>query len=108
MTEPSIEVRKHEISRAAKRIDPQTALMVWWYAQTCDPYDLGYDLPDEARQVGREYFLVDPIDECPVLVDDVRDLHPDVPDDEWDRLMAAAAERDTSGDPFPVFHRYGG
>ena len=81
--------------------------MVWWAAETCDPYDLGIDLPPEARQVGREYFLVDPEGNGPeVLVDSVHALHPEIDDEEWEALMFAAADRDDSPDPLRVFHAY--
>jgi hypothetical protein len=46
----SIEAHLAEIAAEAKRIDPRTAKMVWWYAEACDPYDLGLDLPPEAQQ----------------------------------------------------------
>ena len=41
---------------AALKIDPQTAKVDWWYGQTLDPYRVHADLPEELRQVGREYF----------------------------------------------------
>ena len=97
---------EEQIRLSARRIDPYTARMVWWYAQTLDPYGLGYDLPPEADQVGREYFLTDPKAECAVRVDDVRELHPEIPDEEWKKLMRAAAERDDSPDPVPMFHAW--
>ena len=106
--EEGIRLAEEEIRQAAKRIDPYTARMVWWYAQTLDPYGLGYDLSPEEEQVGREYFLADPKAEFAVLVSDVRALHPEISDEEWEELMRAAAERDDSLDPFPFFHRYRG
>jgi hypothetical protein len=97
---------EEEIRRAAARIDPRTARMTWTYAQTLDPYGLGPDLPEEDWQVGREYFLADPEERVWVLVSDVRPHHLDIPDEEWDELMRAAAARDDSPDPLPMFHQY--
>lgn len=45
---------------AALKIDPETAEVDWWYAQTLDPYGLRRDLPAENQQVGREYFARGP------------------------------------------------
>ena len=44
---------------AALKIDPQTAEVEWWFAQTCDPYGIDRDLPEEYQQIGREYFARD-------------------------------------------------
>ena len=44
----------------AMRIDPETAEVDWGYAQTLDPYGVDFKLPDELRQVGREYFARNP------------------------------------------------
>jgi hypothetical protein len=41
---------------AALEIDPETAEVLWGYAQTLDPYGVYPDLPPEHQQVGREYF----------------------------------------------------
>jgi hypothetical protein len=41
-------------------IDPETAEVDWTYAQTLDPYGVHPDLPEECRQVGREYFARSP------------------------------------------------
>ena len=40
------------------KIDPETAEVDWWYAQTLDPYGVSdeWELPEEFHQVGREYF----------------------------------------------------
>ena len=43
-----------------RRIDPATAEVEWWYALTLDPYGVHNDLPEDCRQVGREYFARDP------------------------------------------------
>jgi hypothetical protein len=106
--EQRFRLAQEEIRQAAERIDPYTARMVWWYAQTLDPYGLGYDLSPEEEQVGREYFLEDPERKWPVLVYEVRKLHPEIGDEEWEQLMRAAAKRDDSFDPFPFFHGYRG
>ena len=45
---------------AALKIDPATAEVDWVYALTLDPYGVGPDLPEEDRQVGREYFVRSP------------------------------------------------
>ncbi len=45
-------IRKEE----ALKIDPATAQVEWWFAFTLDPYGFDPDLPDECKQVGREYF----------------------------------------------------
>jgi hypothetical protein len=105
------EVRRveEEIRRAAKRIDPRTALMVWCFAKVVDPYGLcrEEEIPPEYQCVGREYFLVDlKVSEKAVLVGEVRAEHPEIPDEEWDELMVIAAERDHTEDPFPFFHSY--
>jgi hypothetical protein len=41
---------------AGLHIDPETAEVMWTYAQTCDPYGIDPDLPEELKQIGREYF----------------------------------------------------
>jgi hypothetical protein len=43
-------------TEAGQHIDPITAEVEWTYAQTMDPYGIDPDLPEEYRQVGREYF----------------------------------------------------
>ncbi|MGH2974076.1 MAG: hypothetical protein ACRDLL_04310 [Solirubrobacterales bacterium] len=70
-----------------------------------DPYGQT-EVPDAYSCVGREYFLVEPEEKVPVLVSDVRRLHPQIPDAEWDELMRAAAARDDTFDPFPWLHAY--
>jgi hypothetical protein len=50
-----------EIRRqAGLAIDPDTAEVTWWYAQTLDPYGLEPDLPEELQQIAREYFARSP------------------------------------------------
>jgi hypothetical protein len=38
-----------------RQVDPETAEVDWFYAQTLDPYGLK-ELPEELQQTGREYF----------------------------------------------------
>jgi hypothetical protein len=42
--------------RAGRKIDPETAEVWWTIAQTLDPYGIDPELPEERRQVGRNYF----------------------------------------------------
>jgi hypothetical protein len=49
-----------ERKEAGFKIDPATAEVEWWYAQTLDPYGRDPDLPEEFQQVGREYFARSP------------------------------------------------
>jgi len=46
--------------REALKIDPETAEVTWWYAQTADPYGVDPTLPDEYQQIGRESFACRP------------------------------------------------
>jgi len=94
-------------SPRSTKIDPYSATMVWSYAYTLDPYGLQDDLPPELQQIGREYFLQASETDWAVLVWEVRALHPEICDEEWEELMAAARRGDTSFDPFRVFHQYG-
>lgn len=45
---------------AGLKIDPETAEVEWWYAQTLDPYGVYPDLPEECHQVERAYFACSP------------------------------------------------
>jgi hypothetical protein len=58
--------------REAVRIDPQTAEVTWWYAETLDPYGVD-NLPLELQQVGREYFGRQPGSEIWVWFGDLPD-----------------------------------
>jgi hypothetical protein len=58
--------------REAVRIDPQTAEVTWWYAETLDPYGVD-NLPLELQQVGREYFARQPGSEIWVWFGDLPD-----------------------------------
>jgi hypothetical protein len=46
--------------KAGRKIDPETAEVLWSYEYTLDPYGLEPELPEEYRQVGREYFARSP------------------------------------------------
>jgi hypothetical protein len=59
--------------RAGQSIDPETAEVDWWYAQTLDPYGIDPDLPDEYWQVGREYFACAPNSDVWVNFSDLPD-----------------------------------
>ena len=41
---------------AGLKIDPETAEVEWTYACTMDPYGIDPELPEEYRDVGRQYF----------------------------------------------------
>ena len=45
---------------AGLQIDPENAEVYWCYALTVDPYAVYPELPEEYRQVGREYFARSP------------------------------------------------
>jgi hypothetical protein len=68
------EIQKYldDRKREAVTIDPQTAEVSWWYAETLDPYGV-YDLPPEAQQIGREYFARRPGSEIWVWFGDLAD-----------------------------------
>ena len=57
-TEKWLAVRK----KAALKIDPETAEVLWDYRLTVDPYGLypEEEIPEEYWQVGREYFACSP------------------------------------------------
>ena len=46
--------------KAALRIDPKTAKVMWRYGWTEDPYSVVPDLPVECQQAGREEFARSP------------------------------------------------
>ena len=75
MQTESDEIRKYldDRKREAVTIDPQTAEVTWWYAETLDPYGV-YDLPPEAQQIGREYFARHPGSEIWVWFGDLPDV----------------------------------
>jgi hypothetical protein len=51
-----LQIRKDE----GLKIDPATAEVTWSFEQTLDPYGIDPELPEECRQVGREYFARGP------------------------------------------------
>ncbi len=58
---------------AGRKIDPETADVEWFYAQTLDPYGIHPDLPEEYQQVGREYFARSPASDIWVHFSDLPD-----------------------------------
>jgi hypothetical protein len=68
-TEQWLAIRKE----AGLKIDPKTAEVTWFYAQTMDPYGVNPDLPEELWQVGREYFARSPGSDIWVSFDDLPD-----------------------------------
>ena len=62
-----LEIRK----QAAKKIDPETAEVMWDYAQTVDPYGVRPDLWEEHWCVGRENFARSPASEIWVWFGDL-------------------------------------
>ena len=64
-----LQVRKEE----GRKIDPDTAAVMWNYAQILDPYGVYPDLPEECQQVGREYFARSPGSDIWVSFHDLRD-----------------------------------
>jgi hypothetical protein len=45
---------------AGRHIDPETAEVEWTYVLILDPYGVNPDLPEEYKQVGRQYFARSP------------------------------------------------
>jgi hypothetical protein len=43
--------------RAAGKINPETAEVIWDYVETLDPYGIYPELPEALRQADREYFV---------------------------------------------------
>jgi hypothetical protein len=58
---------------AGLHIDPETAEVMWKYAQTLDPYGIDPGLPEELQQIGREYFARAPGSNVWVSFDDIPD-----------------------------------
>ena len=62
--EPTVQVRLEYLDALRQAvglyIDPETAEVEWIYAHTLDPYGDDPELPEEYRQVGREYFARSP------------------------------------------------
>ena len=65
--------RMEERRAAGLLIDPTTAEIKWWYAQTLDPYGDGLPLLPQEKQVGREYFARAPDSDIWVCVGDLPD-----------------------------------
>jgi hypothetical protein len=60
----------------SRRINAETAVVFFVYAQTMDPYGDEPDLPPELQQVGRVFFAVDPADGIAVSFRDLpKDTH---------------------------------
>jgi hypothetical protein len=64
-------------------IDPETAEVLWTYAQTLDPYGVDPELPEELQQIGREYFARSPGSDVWVWFGDLPDATRDAL---WARL----------------------
>ena len=56
---------------AGRKIDPETAEVTWRWGLTLDPYGIHPGLPEEARQVQRNYFARSPGSDLWVLFDDL-------------------------------------
>jgi hypothetical protein len=71
----SVEVKEWLAIRKQEgiKIDADTAEVDWVYAQTLDPYGVIPDLPEDCRQVGREYFARNPGSDIWVSFDDLPD-----------------------------------
>src|SRR5262245_23428882 len=73
---------------AGLKIDPETAEVMWTYAQTLDPYGVYSDLPAEWDCVGRECFARSPGSDIWVSF---HDLPKTVRDDLWKRRSSKLA-----------------
>ena len=51
-----LQIRRDE----GAKINPETAEVQWFFAQTLDPYGVQPDIPDEYQQIGRAYFARNP------------------------------------------------
>lgn len=81
-TQEFLAIRKTE----GLKIDPSTAIVVWEYRSTLDPYGI-YDLSKEWKQVGRQYFARAPNSEIWVSF---YDLTNETRDALWDRYCEKA------------------
>jgi hypothetical protein len=63
--------RMEERRAASLLLDPSTAEIEWWYAQTLDPYGDGLALLPQEDQVGREYFARAPDSDIWVSIGDL-------------------------------------
>jgi hypothetical protein len=53
------------------QIDPETAEVAWTFAQAFDPYNDGFDIPEEMQYVDREYFARSPGSNLWILFSDL-------------------------------------
>jgi hypothetical protein len=63
--------------KAGRKIDPETAEVMWGYEKTGDPYGLDPELPDEPVQGGRAYFARSPGSDIWVWFGDLPDATED-------------------------------
>ena len=84
--------RMEERRAASLLIDPSTAAIEWWYAQTLDPYDDRLPLLPELEQVGREYVARAPDSDIWVSVGDLPDATRDAI---WNRIDKGEISDDT-------------
>lgn len=56
MNKPGVQEWLAIRKEAGQKLDPETADVTWWYAQTADPYGVCAEFPAELDCVGREYF----------------------------------------------------
>jgi hypothetical protein len=85
--------------KAGRKIDPETAEIMWKYALTLDPYGIYPELPEEYQQVGREFFARSPGSDVWVEFGDLSD---ETRETLWARIGRAASASDdfVSGVPF--------
>jgi hypothetical protein len=69
--EVSVEYLRALRRAAGLAIDPETAAVKWWHAQTLDPYGDYPSIPDEGDSIGREYFARAPGSEVWINFDDL-------------------------------------
>jgi hypothetical protein len=86
--------------KAALEIDPRTAEIEWWYAQTVDPYGVRSEIPDECWQVGREYFARSPGSEVWVSFGDLPAATRDALWEKHKTKLAFAADLNGPADDF--------
>jgi hypothetical protein len=70
---------------AGRHIDPQTAEVYFHWGYICDPYGLGFDIPEEAQCVGRLYFARAPGSDVWVSFYDLPDA---IRDALWEKIGA--------------------
>ena len=68
-----------KIKQRAKKIDPETYVTFRVHALDFDPYDVGWDLDEEMRWVGRASWVNNPeLDGPAILLDDFLEEHPEL------------------------------